>query len=398
MNGLFFDLRFFRTGLPSPSVLAALGCGAMLLAVPQSAKAQGGGVQWHPQVSPNAPGNGAIVGGPGDAPKPGSPLYVCRAAVQGGTHPGKWVNGDCDVPFGGKEVVNRVYEVAYGPGEWRPYTGKTAELVQTGNEADGTPLYSCRVQYKNHGYQPGKISIDSCHVPYDGKEKVVHSGFEALYIPGGNGPYIAAAGGTPGYAPAPAQHQAQSSGGGGLLGKLVANAEYQQAKQNGASASDLEAIKQSAGVDNGVPDNTNPDRARRTPPRSGYLPPCRMEDHDAHLENGYWVGPNCFKEPDDGHYVSDEEARKQQEDLRARQNSQDRQEARAGFIEGHSCMTTLGADKANELAADCEKVTDDPHKGCNIQENSCDEIKKATQKGCWGRGAEGPDWCLTRYN
>ncbi len=380
-------------------MLAALCCGAVTLALPQSAKAQGGGVQWHPQVSPNTPGNGAIVGGPGDAPQPGSPLYVCRAAVQGGTHPGKWVGGNCDVPFGGKEVVTKVYEVAYGPGEWRPFTGKTSELVQTGNESDGTPLYSCRVQYKNHGYQPGKISIDSCHIPYDGKEKVVHSGFEALYIAGGNGPYVAAAGGSPHSGAAPAQAQAHSSGG-GLFGKLVANAQYQQAKQNGASASELEAIKQSAGEDNGVPDNTNAnvDRAQRTPPRSGYLPPCRMEDHDAHLENGYWVGPNCFKEPDDGHYVSDEEAMKQQQELRAKQNSQGDQERRADFIESHSCMTTLGADKANELTADCEKVTSGSHKGCNIQENTCDEIRKATQKGCWDAGTTGPDWCLTRYN
>ncbi len=391
----------FRSG-DSPElnfVLAALCCGAVTLALPQSAKAQGGGVQWHPQVSPNTPGNGAIVGGPGDAPQPGSPLYVCRAAVQGGTHPGKWVGGNCDVPFGGKEVVTKVYEVAYGPGEWRPFTGKTSELVQTGNESDGTPLYSCRVQYKNHGYQPGKISIDSCHIPYDGKEKVVHSGFEALYIAGGNGPYVAAAGGSPHSGAAPAQAQAHSSGG-GLFGKLVANAQYQQAKQNGASASELEAIKQSAGEDNGVPDNTNAnvDRAQRTPPRSGYLPPCRMEDHDAHLENGYWVGPNCFKEPDDGHYVSDEEAMKQQQELRAKQNSQGDQERRADFIESHSCMTTLGADKANELTADCEKVTSGSHKGCNIQENTCDEIRKATQKGCWDAGTTGPDWCLTRYN
>jgi len=58
---------------------------------------------------------------------------------------------------------------------------------------------------------------------------------------------------------------------------------------------------------------------------------------------------------------------------------------------------TDGADKANALAADCEKVTDAPHKGCNIQENTCDEIKKATAKGCVDVGTTGPDWCLTRY-
>jgi len=35
-------------------------------------------------------------------------------------------------------------------------------------------------------------------------------------------------------------------------------------------------------------------------------------------------------------------------------------------------MTTDGADKANELADDCNKVTSAPHSGCNIQENTSD--------------------------
>ena len=215
-------------------------------------------------------------------------------------------------------------------------------------------------------------------------------------------------GGTPGSAqsapppPAPTNNQDSHKSGGGLFGKLIANAQYQQAKQNGASADELEAIKQGAGVDNGVPDNSN----ARGSNRSGYsgngdLPPCRSEDPNARLENGKWVGPHCLTAPDDGHYVTDEEAKKQNADLRARRSgtaSQRDQERRAEFIESHSCMTTDGADKANGLAADCEKVTDAPHKGCNIQENTCDEIRKATQKGCWGKGAEGPDWCLTRYN
>jgi len=359
----------------------------------QFAMAQGGGVQWHPQVSPNAPGNGAIAGGPGDAPQHGAPLYVCRASVQGGTQPGKWVNGDCDVPFGGKEIVTKVYEVAYGPGEWRPYAGNSADLVQTGNEADGTPLYSCRVvQYKGHGNQPGKISQGACHIPYDGKEKVERGAFDALYVAGGTGHYVAMQSSGSSYPSGPPA-QAHSDGG-GFFGKLVANAQYQQAKQNGASNAELDAIK------NGGNDDLSP-KSSQTPAKSGDKPPCRMEDSGAHLENGNWVGPKCMTEPDDGHYVTDEEAKKQQAELRAKQNSQaDRgaQERRAGYIESHSCMTTDGADKANELAADCEKVTSGSHKGCNIQENTCDEIRSATRKGCNGLGAEGPDWCLTRYD
>jgi len=78
-------------------------------------------------------------------------------------------------------------------------------------------------------------------------------------------------------------------------------------------------------------------------------------------------------------------------------SDQSKQAERAKYLETHACLTTDGPDKANELAADCNKVTDAPHKGCNIQENTCDEIRKATQKGCWGLGASAPDFCLTKY-
>ena len=73
------------------------------------------------------------------------------------------------------------------------------------------------------------------------------------------------------------------------------------------------------------------------------------------------------------------------------------QEDRAKYIESHSCMTTAGADSANALADDCNKVTSSPHKGCGIQENTCDEIRSTTQNGCWGLAASAPDFCFTKY-
>ena len=74
-----------------------------------------------------------------------------------------------------------------------------------------------------------------------------------------------------------------------------------------------------------------------------------------------------------------------------------KQEERAKYLETHACLTTDGADKANELAGDCKKVTSESNKACNIQENTCDEIHGATQKGCWGLAASAPDFCLTKY-
>jgi len=78
-------------------------------------------------------------------------------------------------------------------------------------------------------------------------------------------------------------------------------------------------------------------------------------------------------------------------------SQQNKTEDRAKYLETHSCMTTMGADKANELADDCNKVTSGSHSACNIQENTCEEIQKATQKGCWGLAASAPDFCLTKY-
>jgi len=119
-------------------------------------------------------------------------------------------------------------------------------------------------------------------------------------------------------------------------------------------------------------------------------PLCKMSDIDVHLVDGHWAGPKCIAVDADGKPVHPEEVKKS--------SSDGDEEKHASDIESHSCMTTDGADKANELAADCEKVTSAPHKDCNIQQNSCDQIRKATRKGCNGLAAEGPDWCLTRYN
>ena len=171
---------------------------------------------------------------------------------------------------------------------------------------------------------------------------------------------------------------------GGLWSKLSANAKYQQAKQNGASPTELAAIK------NGTEDGAPVQSGSSSSGSSKNKPLCKMSDPDVHLVDGNWAGPNCIAVDANGKPVHPEEVKKQ--------NSDSDQEKRASDIESHSCMTTDGADKANALAGDCEKVTSAPHKDCNIQQNSCDEIRKATQKGCWGKGAEGPDWCLTKYN
>lgn len=152
----------------------------------------GQSVRWQRAQAPFTPGDGAIAGGPGNDPNPGSPMYVCRAMDRGSLVPGKWVSGNCNVAFNNREDVMSSYEVAYGNARWGGYQGSTAGLVQTGHEADGRPLYSCRVHYTtsfpraDYGYQPGKLVSDgTCHIPFGGGELVENPPFDVLYGSGG---------------------------------------------------------------------------------------------------------------------------------------------------------------------------------------------------------------------
>jgi hypothetical protein len=105
-------------------------------------RAQNGGmlgqsITWQQVRSPFTPdANSAIVGGPGADPNPGTPMYLCRAQVEGSLVPGKWVQGNCNVPFGGSERIMRSYEVAYGTARWGAYRGNSYGLAQVGRDSD----------------------------------------------------------------------------------------------------------------------------------------------------------------------------------------------------------------------------------------------------------------------
>lgn len=71
-----------------------LGC-VLLFASPtraQNTTLSGRSITWRPVRSPFTPdaNNGAIVGGPGSDPNLGTPMYICRAQIQGAVVPGKW--------------------------------------------------------------------------------------------------------------------------------------------------------------------------------------------------------------------------------------------------------------------------------------------------------------------
>jgi DM9 repeat len=68
-----------------------------------------GPLSWQPGQYGSLPAN-AIQGGDYD----GGPLYICQTVYGGGTHPGKLVNGTCNIGWGGREVASSYYNVLVG--------------------------------------------------------------------------------------------------------------------------------------------------------------------------------------------------------------------------------------------------------------------------------------------
>jgi hypothetical protein len=142
-------------------------------------------VSWQSVQTPFVPGQGAVMGGPGNGPKPDAPLYICRAYYDGALYPGKWIDGQCSLAdsYGKEQKVNS-YEVANGDASWRNFDGDIGALVPGGYDVDGTPLYICRKQlnfFGNKGYQPGRLAGGQCIISYGGTANPSGPPFEALY-------------------------------------------------------------------------------------------------------------------------------------------------------------------------------------------------------------------------
>jgi hypothetical protein len=105
----------------------------------------------------------------------GTPLHIARARHMGGLHIGK-VRAEfkaANIPYDGKEIQVKFYEVYVGPLKWlRESDGKipTGAIV-AGREADGSPLYVARAEYKG-GLHIGKVrpGFSSSKIPYGGDE------------------------------------------------------------------------------------------------------------------------------------------------------------------------------------------------------------------------------------
>lgn len=107
-------------------------------------------------------------------------LYVCRVNINGGTHPGKLLNGYCNVSFGNNGTQFQNYEVAVisgGAGHWGAWNAAdTSNMLIGGHEADGSPLYVCHTDYHN-GTHPGKlVPAGTCDFEWGGTEYATEIG------------------------------------------------------------------------------------------------------------------------------------------------------------------------------------------------------------------------------
>jgi hypothetical protein len=127
-------------------------------------------------TSTQAP-SGAVLGGRDDR---GSPLYVCYARYNNGFHPGKVFAGNCNIGFGGREIVVRPPNYSYliTPSGYRPrYLGYNVQpppgsVIPFVRDANGTPLFFCRAAYRG-GIHPGKVFAGNCNIGFGGREIVV---------------------------------------------------------------------------------------------------------------------------------------------------------------------------------------------------------------------------------
>lgn len=109
----------------------------------------------------------AVVGGE----EFGRTLYVCQAPYAGGIHPGKVVDGKCNITYAGREVPQPVFHILVGKGvHWmRSYPGDMPAGMVSGGSEGGRPLFVCQARV-GRSMHPGKLVGDHCNIGFDGRE------------------------------------------------------------------------------------------------------------------------------------------------------------------------------------------------------------------------------------
>ncbi|HEY9675367.1 MAG TPA: DUF3421 domain-containing protein [Waterburya sp.] len=126
---------------------------------------------WVPPPSSGKVPQDAVVGGQVS----GQNLYVCRAEYEGALHPGKLWKGNCNIGFGGQEVVLNNYEVLIqaSNSRWQsPVNRRLPNGTVVGGQASGQNLYVCRAEYQGD-FHPGKLWRGNCNIGLGGQEVVL---------------------------------------------------------------------------------------------------------------------------------------------------------------------------------------------------------------------------------
>ncbi len=111
-------------------------------------------------------------------------LFVCQ--VEGGPpgiHPGKVVEGRCNIGYDSKEKEYSTYRVLTGVkrAHWVPGSnGSFPSDAFEGGREPGRTLFVCRGSYRN-GTHPGKIVDQACNIPWGGGEPHLQN-YEVLVV------------------------------------------------------------------------------------------------------------------------------------------------------------------------------------------------------------------------
>jgi len=125
---------------------------------------------WIAMHSGEAIPTNAVVGG--SQYNPNAMFYVCRANYRGGVHPGKFLAGNCNISWGGREVMMQNYEVLVSdtPLAWvESSNGAIPHHAVLGGREHHRKLYVCQADYEN-GTHPGKLVGKTCNFGWGGRE------------------------------------------------------------------------------------------------------------------------------------------------------------------------------------------------------------------------------------
>jgi hypothetical protein len=184
-RGAFPSPEYFGRQFRKFSLFGALAVSALIGLYSTSAKAW----YWLPWGTENGgPPAGAFIGGSEIVLNSTRlrQLYICQiedASI--GTHPGKVVEGYCNVGYDSKERKYGAYRVLVdvNPSAVR-WIGQSNGSVPPGAFEGGREpariLYVCRGHY-NNGVHPGKVVDSACNIPWGGLEPHLQT-YEVLVI------------------------------------------------------------------------------------------------------------------------------------------------------------------------------------------------------------------------